>query len=88
VQALINDPGVAKYRQYEIEEASRIVEELLKDKPDVAFIHGALFLLKKLLQMPRKFAKSKESQEMANNMIKRDMKDFTSKYMHLFLEKD
>ena len=86
MQSLINDPSVAKYRQMEIAEGAKVVEELLKDKPDVVFCQGALFMLKKLLTLPRKFAKSKESKEMANNMIARDMKEFTVKYMKLFLE--
>ena len=87
MESLINDPSVAKYRQFEIEEGAKaVVEELLKDKPDVVFCQGALFMLKKLLTLPRKFAKSKESKEMARNMVTRDVKEFTTKYMKLFLE--
>ena len=86
MQSLINDPSVAKYRQYEIEEGAKVVEELLKDKPDVVFCQGALFMLKKLLQLPQKFAKSKESKESAQMMVKRDVKEFTVIYMKVFLE--
>ena len=45
-------------------------------------------MLKKLLQLPNKWGKgkSKETQEAATNMIKRDLKEFTVKYMKLFLE--
>ena len=85
-ESLITDPSVAKYRQMEIEEGAKVVEELLKDSLNVDFVRGALFMLKKLLTLPHKFAKSKESKEMANNMIARDMKEFTSKYMRIFLE--
>ena len=86
MQGLINDDSVAKYRQFEIAEGAKIVEGLLKDNPDVAFIKGALFMLRKLLHLPIRWGKSKESKEMASNMVKRDLKDFTSKYMRLFLE--
>lgn len=86
MQSLINDPGVAKYRQYEIEEAAKIAEELLRDNPDLAFVGGAMFMLKKLLQLPYKWGKGKESEEAARNMVRRDVKEFTLKYMKLFLE--
>ena len=87
MQSLINDPSIAKYRQLEIEEGTKIAEDLLrKDKPDVVFIQGALFMLKKCLHLPLKFAKSKESKEMATNMVKKDLKEFTAHYMKLFLE--
>ena len=86
MESLINDPGVAKYRQYEIEEAAKIFEELLKDSLNVDFARGALYMLKKLLQLPGKWGTSKEAKEMASNMVKRDLKEFTAKYMKLFLE--
>ena len=86
MQSLINDPGVAKYRQYEIEEAVKIVEELLKDGLNVDFVRGALYMLKKLLHLPNRWGKSKESKEAASNMVKRDLKEFHAKYMRLFLE--
>ena len=86
MQSLINDPSVAKYRQYEIEEGAEIVEGLLKDNLNTDFARGALYMLKKLLHMPRRWGKGKESKEAADNMVARDLKEFTSKYMRLFLE--
>lgn len=86
MQSLINDPSVAKYRQYEIEEGAKLVEELLKDALNVDFVRGNLHMLKKLLTLPRKFAKGKESKEAADNMVARDLKEFTSKYMRIFLK--
>lgn len=86
MQSLINDPSVAKYRQYEIEEGTKIAEELLKDGLNVDFVRGALFMLRKLLYLPHKWGKGKESKEAAQNMIKRDLKEFHAKYMRLFLE--
>ena len=86
MQSLITDPSVAKYRQMEIEEGAKFAEELLKGSFEPQYIKGAMEMLKKLLQLPRKWGKSKESKEMANNMIARDMKEFTSKYMRIFLE--
>lgn len=86
MQSLINDPSVAKYRQYEIEEGAKIAEELLKDALNVDFVRGNLHMLKKLLHLPRKWGKSKESKEAAQNMVARDLKEFHSKYMRLFLE--
>lgn len=90
MQSLITDPGVAKYRQFELAEAAKIVEDLLKDNPNVFFIQGSLFMLRKLLHLPNKWSKdkSKETQEAARNMIKRDMKEFTNRYMRLFREGD
>ena len=88
MQSLINNPDVSKYRQYEIEEGAKIVEELLKDSLNVDFVRGALYMLKNLLHLPRQWSKgkSKESQEAARNMVARDLKEFHSKYMRLFLE--
>ena len=86
MQSLINDPSVAKYRQYEIEEGAKIAEELLKDSLNVDWVRGNLHMLKKLLQLPRKFAKSKESQELADNIVKKDLKEFSIKYLRIFLE--
>ena len=86
MQSLINNPDVSRYRQYEIEEGAKIVEELLKDNLNVDFVRGALYMLKKLLTLPRKWSKGKESREAADNMVKRDLKEFTAKYMKLFLE--
>jgi len=86
MQSLINDPSVAKYRQYEIEEAAKITGELLKDSLNVDFVRGALFMLKKLLYLPKKWGKGKESEEAAHNMVARDLKEFHSKHMRLFLE--
>ncbi len=86
--SLINDPSIAKYRQQEIEEGAKIAEELLRGGHDPQYIKGAMEMLKKLLQLPNKWSKgkSKETQEAARNMIKRDLKEFTAKYMKLFLE--
>ena len=86
MQSLINDPSVAKYRQLEIEEGAKLVEELLKDNLNVDFVRGNLHMLRKLLTLPRKWGKGKESKEAADNMVKRDLKEFHSKYMRLFLE--
>ena len=86
MQSLINDPSVAKYRQYEIEEGARIVEELLKGGLDPQYIKGAMEMLKKLLYLPKKWGKGKESEEAARIMVARDLKEFHSKYMRLFLE--
>ena len=86
MQSLINDPSVAKYRQLEIEEAAKVLEELLKDSLDVEFAKGAFYMLKKLLHLPYKWGKSPETKEAARNMVARDVKEFTSKYMKLFLE--
>ena len=86
MQSLINDPSVAKYRQYEIEEGAKIAEELLKGGFDPQYIKGAMEMLKKMLHLPKKWGKSKEAQEATQNMIKRDLKEFTAKYMRLFLE--
>ena len=86
MQSLINNPDVSRYRQYEIEEGAKIVEELLKDSLNVDFVRGNLHMLKKLLTLPRKWGKGKDSREAADNMVKRDLKEFTSKYMRLFLE--
>lgn len=86
MQSLINDPSVAKYRQMEIAEGAKIAEELLKGGFDPQYIRGAMEMLKKILTLPRKFAKSKESKEAAQNMVARDLKEFHAKYMRLFLE--
>ena len=86
MQSLITDPGVAKYRQYEIEQGAKVVEELLRGDFDPQYVKGALFMLKKLLQSPLKYAKSKETKDLAQMMIKRDLKEFQSKFMRLFLE--
>ena len=86
MQSLINDPNVAKYRQLELAEAATIVEELLKDSLNVDFVRGNLHMLKKFLTLPRKWSKGKESKEAADNMVARDLKEFTAKYMRLFLE--
>ena len=86
MQSLINNPDVSKYRQYEIEEGAKIVEELLKDSLNVDFVRGNLHMLKKVLTLPRKFAKGKEAKEQADNMVKKDLKEFTSKFMRIFLE--
>lgn len=86
MQSLINDPSVAKYRQYEIEEGAKIAEELLKGGFDPQYIRGAMEMLKKLLTLPRRWGKGKESQEAGDNMVKRDLKEFTSRYMRIFLE--
>jgi len=86
MQSLINDPSVAKYRRYEIEEGAKIVEELLKDSLNVDFVRGALFMLKKVLHLPIRWGKSKETKEAAHNMVARDLKEFHAKYMRLFLE--
>ena len=85
-QSLINNPDVAKYRQLELAEAAKIVEELLKDSLNVDFVRGNLHMLKKLLTLPRKWGKGKDSKEAADNMVKRDVKEFVSKYMRLFVE--
>lgn len=86
MQSLINDESVAKYRQYEIEEGAKIAQELLKGGFDPQYIRGAMEMLKKLLHLPRKWGKGKESEEAARNMVARDLKEFHSKYMRLFLE--
>lgn len=86
MQSLINDPSVSKYRQYEIEEGAKIAEELLKGGFDPQYIKGAMEMLKKLLYLPLKFAKSKEAKEQGRNIVARDLKDFTAKYMRIFLE--
>ena len=87
MQSLINDPGVAKYRQYELEEAIKIVEELFKDSEhDINFVNGALYMFKKCLHLPHQWGTSKEHKEAARNMIVRDLKEFHSRYMRLFLE--
>ena len=85
-ESLINDPAVSKYRELEIAEGAKLVEELMKGNQEYLFIKGCLFMLKKLLQLPNRWGKSKESKEVAQNMIKRDLKTFTAKYMRLFLE--
>lgn len=88
MQSLINDPSVAKYRQLEIEEGAKIAQELLKDATNIDWVRGNLHMLKKLLQLPHLWSKgkSKELQEAASNMGKRDLKEWTSRYMRLFLE--
>ena len=86
MQSLINDPSVAKYREFEIEEGAKVVEELLRGDFDPQYVKGNLYMLKKLLTMPLRFGKSKETKEMAQMMVKRDLKEFTSKYMRIFLE--
>ena len=86
MQSLINDDSVVRYRQCEIEEGAKVAEELLKDGLNPDFVRGAMFMLKKCLHLPLKFAKSKESKEAASNMVARDLKEFHSKYMRLFLE--
>ncbi len=80
------DENIAKYRLWEIYEGAKLVEELLKGNLDPAFVKGGLFILKKILHLPNFFAKSKESKEMATNMVKKDLKEFHSKYLRLFLE--
>ena len=86
MQSLINDPGVAKYRQYEIGEGAKFAEELLKGGLDPQYIKGALEMLKKLLYLPKKWGKGKESEEAARNMVARDLKEFHSRYMKSSLE--
>ena len=86
MQSLINDPSVQKYRQYEIEEGAKIAEELLKGGFEPQYIRGAMEMLRKVLHLPIKFAKSKEAKEMASNILKKDLKEFTAHYMKLFLE--
>ena len=86
MQSLINDESVAKYRQLEIEEGANIAQELLKGNADPDYVKGAMFMLKKLLHLPHKWGKSKESKEAAQNMVARDLKEFHSKWMKLFLE--
>ena len=86
MQSLINDPAVAKYRQLEIEEGVKWAEELLKGNLSPDTIAGGLHMLKKLLHLPHKWGKDKTSREAAQMMIKRDLKEFHSKYMRLFLE--
>lgn len=87
MQSLLNDPGVARYRQYELEEAVKIVEELSKDtERNIDFITGAMYMLRKCLHMPIKWGKSKESKEAARNMVAKDLKEFHSRYMRIFLE--
>ena len=86
MQSLITDPSVAKYRQMEIAEGAKLVEELLKGNYDPQYIKGSMEMLKKILHIPHSWGTSKESKEAARNMIKRDLKEFTSRYMRLFLE--
>ena len=86
MQSLINNSDVARYRQYEIEEGAKIVEELLKGGLDPQYIKGAMEMLKKLLHLPIKWSKSKETKEAARNMVARDVKEWHSKFMRLFLE--
>ena len=87
MQSLITDPGVAKYRQLELTEAIKIVEEIFKDNEhDINFVNGALFMLKKILHIPHLWGTSKEAKEATRNMIARDLKEFHSRYMRLFLE--
>ena len=69
MQSLINDDSVVKYRQLEIEEGAKVAEELLKDNLNPDFVRGAMFMLKKCLHLPLKFAKSKESKEAAGTTI-------------------
>ena len=86
MQSLITDPSVAKYRQMEIAEGAKLVEELLKGNYDSQYIKGSMEMLKKLLHLPRRWGKGKESKEATDNMVKRDLKEFTSKFMRIFLE--
>lgn len=86
MESLINDPSVAKYRQMEIYEGAKIAEDLLKRGFDPQYIRGAMEMLRKLLQIPHLWGTSKEAKEAARMMIERDMKEFTAKYMKLFLE--
>ena len=80
------DENIARYRLWEIYEAVKIVEGLTKGDANLDYVTGALYMLKKILHLPLKWGTTDTSKEIANNMVKRDVKEFTAKYMRIFLE--
>lgn len=86
MQDLIFDKNIARYRQEEIEEGAKIASDIFKANMEPAFIKGAMHILKKILHLPQQFAKTKEAKETADNMVAKDLKEFHSRFVRLFVE--
>jgi len=84
---LLIDKKFSRYRQLEIEEGAKIASDLFKSNVEPKYIHGAMDMLKKILQLPVKFAyTNEEAKERAQTIVEKDIKAFEVKFMRGFLE--
>ena len=85
-QDLIFSDKFSDYRKAEFDEAVKMVGDLFKESADPVYIKGALDMLKRVITIPVKFAGSKEAEEMASIMIKKDFNEFKAKFIRSFLD--
>ena len=84
-QDIIFSKEFSIYRQAEFDEAGKMVGDLFKSSADPMYIKGALDMLRRIINIPVKFAGSKEAEELARMMIEKDFNDFKAKFIKGFL---
>ena len=85
-QDLIFSDKFSDYRKAELNEAGKMIEDLFKDSIDPVYVKGALDMLRRIITIPVKFAGSKEAEEMASIMIKKDFNEFKARFIRSFLD--
>ncbi|MCK4240808.1 MAG: hypothetical protein KAX30_04235 [Candidatus Atribacteria bacterium] len=85
-QELILSKEFSTYRQAEFDEAGKMVGDLFKSSADPMYIKGALDMLRRIINIPVKFAGSKEAEEATRMMIEKDFNTFKTKFIRGFLD--
>jgi len=73
----------AIYRQREIEEAVIVANEIFKSSLSPDYIKGAMFMLKRILQIPMKLAQTDEAKVRAEDIIEKDFKEFQAQFVKI-----
>ena len=75
----------AVYRQSIIEEGVVIASEVFKS-PNPDFIKGAMFMLKRILQIPKKYATTDKAQVQVDIILEKDFKEFHSRFVKVLYD--
>jgi len=78
----------AIYRQKEIEEAVIIANEVFKSSLSPDYVRGAMFMIKRILQIPKALAQTDEAKEKAEAMIEKDFKEFQARFVKVMYEEE
>ena len=78
----------AEYRQLEMEEATTILRQFASGTASPDFLRGAMQMLRAVINLPVKAAKTKEAMERATLLRDKAMGEFEAKMMRKFMMND
>lgn len=86
-KALFNE-DLSKYRAYEMVEGVEVLRLLENETISLDYYKGAMFMLKKIISLPKKLADRKDKDQilLANDLMKASLKAFESLMLHKGLD--